>query len=99
MEKVNVFKTKAKEFEILSNILNELYDQKDKVFKSYSKVGEEQKKDWRTGELCWEDEEHTIPEMRDIYDYVTRSEDDITDSDREKFAAIAAVIKYIESYK
>lgn len=60
---------KFKEKQLLAELLNELYDivqrKEDSVHTEYRRVGEEQAKDWRTGELKWEDEEKTIPVMTD----------------------------------
>ena len=75
---------KFKEKKILADILDELYEVVEAKERSastdYVPVGEEQEKDWRTGELMWEDDEQTIPKMTKKWDYVekeTLSESDI----------------------
>lgn len=77
---------KFKEKQILAEILNDLYNEvemKEKSARSsYVPVGEVQDKDWRTGELKWEDEEHTIPKMTKEWGYIDKDEDDLTEEDR-----------------
>ncbi len=79
---------KFKEKQILAEILNELYkivdDKENSVQNEYVPVGEEQEKDWRTGELKWEDEEQTIPKMTRKWDYVPKEELDEEDTIRIK---------------
>lgn len=76
---------KFKEKQILAEILNDLYNEvegKEKSARlSYEPVGEKQDSDWRTGELLWQDEEHTIPKMVKAWDYVEKSEEDLTEED------------------
>lgn len=72
--------TKFDERRIEAEILGELYrvveEKESGAKRDYRKVGvsDEQDKDWRTGELLWEDEEKTIPKMRDKWDYVAKEE-------------------------
>lgn len=76
---------KFKEKQILAELLNDLYtvvEEKEKeTRREYKVVGEEQAKDWRTGELKWEDDEHTIPKMTDKWDYVSKKDDELTEED------------------
>lgn len=75
------FTTMRKQAEVLERIENLLEEIiKDRTM-SYEVVGkeEEQATSWRTGELLWEDEEHTIPKYRDKYDYVPKKELDEDD--------------------
>lgn len=79
---------KFKEKQILAEILNDLYEeveQKEKnVRTTYSPIGEVQDKDWRSGELLWEDEEKTIPKMTKEWGYIDKNEEDLTEDDRIK---------------
>lgn len=76
---------KFKEKQILAELLDELYttiDRKEQDARTEYKITgktETQAKDWRTGELRWEDEEKTIPKMEDKWETVPKeslSEDD-----------------------
>lgn len=78
---------KFKEKQIMAEILEELYtsvENKEKdAHREYKVIGKEDKqaKDWRTGELKWEDEEHTIPVMEDKWGYVDKAEDAMSEED------------------
>ena len=77
----NKFKEKQFLAEILSDLYNEV-EQKEKCTRTnYVPVGEKQSKDWRSGELLWEDEEKTIPKMEKEWGYVDKDEEDLTDDD------------------
>lgn len=88
---------KFEEKRILAEVLNELYDdvqrKEDSVHTEYKIVGEEQAKDWRTGELKWEDEEKTIPTMTNKWDTVSKADEDLTDEDKLKIK----VYQYVKS--
>lgn len=57
---------------------------------------EEQAKDWKTDELLWEDEEKTVPKMRDEYGYVDLTEDEMTDESLATLEAIKTVKEVLE---
>lgn len=86
----NEFKFKAKKAEIL----NELYDNLDSKLrdetKRYTNVGleDEQAKDWRTGELMWDDEEHTVPHYNPKYEYIDVPEDEMSEDQKARIKAI-----------
>ncbi len=69
---------KFKEKQILAELLNDLYnvieEKENETRREYKVVGEEQAKDWRTGELQWEDDEHTVPKMTGKWDYAPKEE-------------------------
>ena len=76
---------KFKEKQILAELLNDLYveiDSKEQSTRTEYRITgkeEEQAKDWRSGELLWEDEEKTIPKFKDKWENVPKeslSEDD-----------------------
>ena len=77
---------KFKEKQILAEILNELYEEVESkersAHTSYQPIGERQATNWKTGELVWEDEEHTIPKMEKYWDYVDKADEDLTEEDR-----------------
>jgi hypothetical protein len=74
---------KFEEKRILAEVLNELYETVDNKEKAihfeYKRVGTEQARDWRTGELKWEDEEKTVPMMTDKWADVEKEELDEDD--------------------
>ena len=78
---------KFKEKQTLAEILNTLYtsveEMETECRREYRRVGttEEQDTNWRTGELLWEDEAHTIPKMKDKWEYVMKSEEDMSEDD------------------
>ena len=78
---------KFQEKQILAEVLNDLYSMVESKEKSihceYKRVGKSdvQSKNWRTGELEWEDEEKTIPKMEDIWQDVPKSDDELTEDD------------------
>ena len=69
---------KFQEKKILAELLNDLYnvveEKENETRREYKVVGEEQDKDWRTGELKWEDDEQTIPKMTAKWDYAPKEE-------------------------
>lgn len=79
---------KFKEKQILAEILLDLYnvvEQREKdCQQDYRKVGvtDEQDKHWRTGELLWEDEAQTVPKMKEKWDYVAKTEEEMSEDDR-----------------
>ena len=78
---------KFQEKQILAEVLNELYniveEKENSVHYQYKIVGKKdtQCTNWRTGELVWEDEAHTIPKMEDDWQSVPKTEDEMTEED------------------
>lgn len=74
-------KAQAEVLEKLDNLLNDII--RDNTM-SYEVVGKkaEQAVDWRTGELKWEDDEHTIPYYCNEYGYVPIPESELSDENR-----------------
>lgn len=95
---ISSIKEKKEILEILERFESILGDEYKDVAMIYKVVGkeEEQATNWKTGELLWEDEEKTIPKYRDRYDYVDRTEDEITDVEYAKASAIEKVRKHLE---
>jgi hypothetical protein len=91
---------KFKEKQALAELLEKLYrivdEEEDGAHKSYEIVGQEQAKDWRTGELQWEDEEHTIPKMTGKWDYVVKDDEELCPEDLAKIKACQYVKAQLE---
>ena len=87
---------KREMLDLLETLYKELDDAEKPIGKSYECVGkeEEQSKDWRTGELLWEDEEQTIPKYRDKWDWVEKGE--LDDNDKAKKEAIETIRKALD---
>lgn len=86
----------------LLNVLEKLMTELDSIEKDatteYKVIGKstEQMTNWKTGELMWEDEEKTVPKMRDEYGYVDLTEDEMTDENRATLEAVKVVKEVIE---
>ena len=71
---------KFREAQVKAEVLEELYNvvesKKKDVFYTYgvTEPNGRQAKDWRTGELLWEDDEHTIPKMEDVWGEIEKEE-------------------------
>ena len=93
---------KFQEKQILAEVLDELYrtvEAKEKaVHCEYKIVGKSdvQSKNWRTGELEWEDEEKTIPKMEDIWKDVPKNDDELTENDLLRIKVYKSVMAQLE---
>ena len=89
-KKVNIFIAKRALIDVLERLMNVLDEIKNDNLREYKVIGKKDEQDthWRTGELLWEDEEKTIPKMKDIYGYVDIPEDELSE---EAIAKIKAV--------
>ena len=85
----NKFKEKQYVAEILDKLYKEVEREENDCLQEYRRIGktDEQDKHWSTGELLWEDEEKTIPKMKDKWDYVMKSEAEMTPDDYAKLNA------------
>ena len=92
----NKFKEKQFTAETLSTLYEEVENMEKHIRTSYVPVGEKQDRNWRTGELLWEDEEKTIPKMTKEYGYVDKDEDDLTDDDRLKLKVCQSIKSQLE---
>lgn len=91
--------TKKAVLEVIEKLYNELDNLTTETTKTYKKVGVDETKQrthWRTGELIWEDEEQTIPSYEPIYDYVDKTDEEMTDEDVATLDAIAVVRKALD---
>ena len=94
----NKFMERKIEAEILGELYEKLENDLKYATKSYERVGKEteQARDYKTGELLWDDEEHTIPRFRDNWDYVDVPEDKLTDEAKLKIKVIKNVMAKLE---
>jgi DNA/RNA-binding domain of Phe-tRNA-synthetase-like protein len=94
----NKFMERKIEAEILVEIYEELETKLKNATKRYECVGKEseQARNWKTDELLWEDEEHTIPKYRDRYDYVEVPEDELTEEEKMKTRVIKNIMAKLE---
>lgn len=98
----NVYTAKKARIIVLEDLDKEL----DNILNNYARdytcikeeVTDEQAKDWRTGELLWEDEKHTIPKMKvdREYGYIDKPQKDLSDEDKAVIAAVADIRKALE---
>ena len=80
MGNVNKFSEKAYEIQMWGEIYNILQDRERDEHTEWGVTGKsetEQAKNYATGEFLWEDDEHTIPVMRDIYGTVNIADEDL----------------------
>ena len=98
---MNKFELKAMELEILGNLYKELERMEKDTCEVYTDTGrQEQRKVWNSSigdyELVWEDEAQTIPDMRNVWEYVPTPYDELTDEKKAKMDAIKKVKTYLE---
>ena len=77
-KRFTVMRKQAQVLERLEDVLNEIIRDKSLTWDVVGKE-EEQARSWKTDELLWEDEEHTIPKYKNKYDYVPKAELDEDD--------------------
>lgn len=77
-KRFTVMRKQAEVLERLEDVLNEIIRDKSMTWDVVGKE-EEQARSWKTNELLWEDEEHTIPKYKNKYDYVPKAELDEDD--------------------
>lgn len=86
-------KDKMAQLEIIGEMLDKLEAKKKEITTDFRIVGkeDEQATNWKTGELLWEDEEQTIPKMRDKWADVEIPEEEWTDEIVAKVNAITEI--------
>lgn len=92
----NKFKEKKALAELLEKLYRSVEEEENSAHTEYKPVGKEQATDWRTGELQWEDEEHTIPKMTDKWDYVVKDDEELCPEDLAKIKACQYVKAQLE---
>ena len=98
---ISKIKTKREEIQVLEEMYDFLADKlKSSPFTQYKIVGktENQKKNWRTDELMWEDEEKTIPVYEDKWDTVVVPEEEYTDEMKARKTAIENLMKALDKF-
>ncbi len=89
MEKLNTKK------ELLTILAERIYPELERAEKDagcdYKKIGvsSTQRKNWKTGELMFD--ENGDPIYEEIWDYVDKDEDEVTDKDKAKLDAIEII--------
>ena len=97
MTKVNKFKAMQAKAEILDELYARVQEKHKDAFQEYRSTGEqEQCTDWRTDELLWEDEEKTIPKMRDVYGWFDIPENELTEERLAKIWACETLLEALE---
>ena len=83
--------------ERLDNVLSDIEESAKMECKVISeRVTDEQLTSWRTGELLWEDEEHTIPKMRVEREYGNVPKAELDEDDELTLSAIATIRKALD---
>lgn len=95
VRELSKFAEKKGLIEILEQTFSYVSDLKRGCSTDYRVVGEEQRT--RNGELCWKDEAHTIPEMKDKWDFVDVSLDEMDNDKYAKYVACDTVLKALEA--
>ena len=95
---INKFMERKIEAEVLAELYEELERKLRNATQRYESVGKEteQARDWKTNELLWDDEEHTIPRYRDRYEYVDVPEDELTDEEKLRAKVIKNLMTKLE---
>ena len=95
---IGIITKKKAVLDVLERLMNTIDSIENETTTEYRVVGksEEQMTNWKTGELMWEDEEKTVPKMRDEYGYVDLTEDELTDENRATLEAIKVVKEVLE---
>jgi hypothetical protein len=93
----NKFKVKKAEAEILETLYTTVQEKLESAYKDYRKTGtQEQDKDWRTGELLWEDAEQTVPQMKDVWAFVNIPEEELNEDQIATVKACNNIMAYLE---
>lgn len=94
----NVFETKMAELEALSDIVEFINSKIEDLSTRWGVIGKKstQATDWRTGELKWEDAEHTIPYYEDEYGATPIPEDEMDARSLKRIEAFKIIAKKLE---
>ena len=84
--------------EVLEHLEKDLNEMIDNLITSYEVIGKEneQARDWRTGELKWEDEEKTIPYFKNVYGRVPIPADQLDEEAKVKAEICKTFIKKLD---
>lgn len=74
-------------------------DEQNSIRKIYKVVGEQQDYRWENHERVplWEDPERTIPVMTDKWDFVEKSDDELSEEDCIRIEILENIIKKLEA--
>ena len=97
--KITPLQAKRAQLDVIEKLLEALDDVKKNTKCDFKVVGkkDEQARNWRTGELLWEDDEKTVPKYEDKYDYVPIPEDELSEERKAKLGVIHDIKKIINS--
>ena len=92
----NKFEEKRIEVEMLGRLYKTVESEIIDVQHEYKVTGKstEQAKNWRTGELLWQDDEHTVPLMADVYGSVEKEE--LSEYDQLRIAVYKRILTALE---
>lgn len=83
---------------VLEKLADSLEAQRKDVLTDYRIIGkeDEQAKNWKTGELLWEDEAKTIPKYENKWGYADIPEEELSEEAKATLKAIDDVEKSLE---
>lgn len=94
---LNRFEVKQYEMHYLSEVYKTLERELEYVREDYRPIRDTDVQETdRDGNLKWQDDEHTIPIMKKEWGTVTKTDDELTDEDKAKIAAIQNVMEKLE---
>lgn len=98
---MNKFQTKAKLLEVLGREYERIENEQKGLLSDYRMTDEEEQAtqyNRETGEfdLCWEDEEQTIPKMRKKWTSVEITADELDDESRATYDAYSQILRALE---
>ena len=86
-------RVKKATIELITTLMETLDQEMKSATTDYRRIGKEteQAKDWKTGELLWEDDEKTVPKYEDKWGRVPLTEEEMTPDNYAKIDAINVV--------
>lgn len=93
---VDLFTLTRAKLTVFDDLLCHLSYKYNDLLKKSVEDGEEQRRDYHTGELKWLDEEHTVPDMRIVYKEVPVTQEELDDN---QFAQLKCIEQIIETLK
>lgn len=90
------FMTMRKQGEVLEKVEELLNSLIVDHGKKWQVVGQEQAKNWEHNELLWEDDERTIPKMKDKYGYVDVPFEELEEEDKVLIEVCRTFIKKLD---
>ncbi len=83
---------------VYEDIVNAITEQEKNLHTDWRVIGKSdtQAKNWSTGELLWEDDEHTVPKYKDVYGTVELPDDELSEEAMEKRRVYLQVLDLID---